>query len=268
MRTRWFAIAVVLVVLGCSQATEVGDGDGGTVSVQDGDSGSGGAAGSGGTAGSAGSAGSTGGEPSGGSGETGGTGGESGTAGGASGEGGTGGRDAGSVDCSMVGCAAPPLCSTGCTEQCGCCPCSEGDTMGAYVCKGGCWAEDADGGNPEGCNHNGVFYPVGASFPAGDGCNSCTCTEGGLVACTEMACICNPAAEMNRREYIGTSPAQCAAMDFICPENTTYFWNDCGCGCEQDPSCPEWFNCVPGPGTPPCDVDDIQARCPYSGIAY
>jgi len=92
--------------------------------------------------------------------------------------------------------------------------------------------------------------------------------EGGQVACTLMACICDPAAEMNRREYIGTSPAACATIRFTCIENTTYFANDCGCGCEQDPSCPEWFNCMPGPGTPPCDVDDIETRCPYSGIAY
>jgi hypothetical protein len=57
--------------------------------------------------------------------------------------------DASSVDCSLVGCAPPPLCSTGCTEPCGCCPCAEGEiaTRGgtSYRCTGGCFAEvDAD----------------------------------------------------------------------------------------------------------------------------
>jgi hypothetical protein len=50
------------------------------------------------------------------------------------------------IDCSMVGCAAPPLCSTGCTEVCGCCPCSEGSLRGNLVCKNGCWADLGTGG--------------------------------------------------------------------------------------------------------------------------
>lgn len=38
------------------------------------------------------------------------------------------------------------------------------------------------------CEYNGVTYQVGESFPADDGCNSCSCTETGEVACTLMAC--------------------------------------------------------------------------------
>lgn len=45
----------------------------------------------------------------------------------------------GSVDCSKVGCAAPPLCSTGCTEVCGCCPCTNGEVQGSLRCMGGCY---------------------------------------------------------------------------------------------------------------------------------
>lgn len=37
------------------------------------------------------------------------------------------------------------------------------------------------------CEYDGVSYEVGDSFPANDGCNTCSCTEDG-VACTEMAC--------------------------------------------------------------------------------
>jgi hypothetical protein len=43
------------------------------------------------------------------------------------------------VDCSKVGCAPPPLCSTGCTETCGCCSCADGTVQGGLKCMGGCY---------------------------------------------------------------------------------------------------------------------------------
>lgn len=42
-------------------------------------------------------------------------------------------------DCSQVGCAPPPLCSTGCKEVCGCCSCAEGSVSGGLQCTGGCY---------------------------------------------------------------------------------------------------------------------------------
>lgn len=38
------------------------------------------------------------------------------------------------------------------------------------------------------CLYNNKPYPVGASFPSSDGCNSCSCTAGGMIACTQKAC--------------------------------------------------------------------------------
>lgn len=38
------------------------------------------------------------------------------------------------------------------------------------------------------CEYNGREYAVGASFDSTDGCNTCSCTGAGLVACTERAC--------------------------------------------------------------------------------
>lgn len=60
----------------------------------------------------------------------------------------SGSQDTG-IDCSLVGCGAPPLCSTGCTETCGCCACGEGEQIpgpdgGVLVCTGGCYAEVVD----------------------------------------------------------------------------------------------------------------------------
>jgi len=39
------------------------------------------------------------------------------------------------------------------------------------------------------CTWGGSQYAEGRTFPAGDGCNSCTCAAGGLVICTRMGCI-------------------------------------------------------------------------------
>jgi hypothetical protein len=41
--------------------------------------------------------------------------------------------DAG-FSCANVGCAAPPLCTIGCTAACGCCRCTPGERNGDLVC--------------------------------------------------------------------------------------------------------------------------------------
>ena len=38
------------------------------------------------------------------------------------------------------------------------------------------------------CSSGGKTYPAGATFPATDGCNACTCNEDGFVSCTVKAC--------------------------------------------------------------------------------
>lgn len=40
---------------------------------------------------------------------------------------------------------------------------------------------------PKSCYYNGQTYKSGQSFPAEDGCNSCTC-KNGEAACTLMGC--------------------------------------------------------------------------------
>lgn len=116
------------------------------------------------------------------------------------------------------------------------------------------------------CKYNGGTYWVGDSFPAKDGCNTCICGEDGYASCTEKACTCDPDAEWNRK-YVGDSPEICALIDYICPQNTTYFSNTCGCGCEQSPDCPAGFDCMP-PTPVPCDEAALKTQCPYSGIVY
>lgn len=39
------------------------------------------------------------------------------------------------------------------------------------------------------CEYNGEIYKIGESFDSEDGCNTCSCSQGGLVACTKRACF-------------------------------------------------------------------------------
>lgn len=112
------------------------------------------------------------------------------------------------------------------------------------------------------CYHDGKQYKVGESRPADDGCNTCSCMDNGGWACTKIFCGCNPETEW-WRDYVLEDEQQCWAAYIVCPEHTTYFSNSCGCGCEQDRSCPEWINCMP-----PRDCSDLRSKCPYSEIAW
>jgi len=149
-----------------------------------------------------------------------------------------------------------------------------------------------------GCDYEGRHYPEGASFPASDGCNSCSCGPGGLVACTKRLCVatcsyggqtynvgdsfpssdgCNTCScssgglvacteraclpNWNKR-YVGT-PQQCQVIRYTCEPGTTHFSDPQGCGCEQPADCPEWINCQP-----PTDCSAERARCPLSQIAW
>jgi len=85
-----------------------------------------------------------------------------------------------------------------------------------------------------------VHYPEGQSFPAGDGCNTCTCMENGSVGCTLMACA--PGCF-----YAGTyyQPGESFPATDGC--------NKCTCGVDGSVSCTE-MACPPA--------------CVYGGVSY
>ena len=112
------------------------------------------------------------------------------------------------------------------------------------------------------CYYGDEVYTEYATFPADDGCNTCTCLEDGSVSCTQLSCDCDPEAEWYR-EYVGHSPAECAEVDLLCPQHLTDFSNGCGCGCEQSAACQQTYDCSP---PAECDVEAIQAECPFSTI--
>jgi hypothetical protein len=84
---------------------------------------------------------------------------------------------------------------------------------------------------------------------------------------TTINCLgsaCDRGAEYNRK-YATTSHDSCALIDFACPANTEYFINDCGCGCQQDESCPQFVNCQPRIDDVPLSVlCSDKATCPYT----
>jgi len=74
---------------------------------------------------------------------------------------GTGGTNSSSDPCANFGCSPPPLCSTGCLAQCGCCSCGWGEIIEIsgklYECMGPCYApyhEDDGGGGTGGSDPN------------------------------------------------------------------------------------------------------------------
>ena len=94
-------------------------------------------------------------------------------------------------------------------------------------------------------------------------CLPTSCVAGGAIACPTEECTCDPSAEWYR-SYVTTDASQCALIDYSCPGNTIPFSNDCGCGCEQDVTCPRWFFCN---DASMCVVETLRQRCPYTRIA-
>jgi hypothetical protein len=101
-----------------------------------------------------------------------------------------------------------------------------------------------------------------------ESCNICTCEASGAVACTDEECICDARYGEYMREYVSDDPAACATLEYDCPEHTTRFFNDCGCGCQQSPECPTMCDCIWGSSSmPDCsECYAIQEECPYIAI--
>lgn len=63
-----------------------------------------------------------------------------------------------------------------------------GGTAGTNGGAGTTGAAGTAGTGGVACVVGGVSHPGGTTFPSADGCNSCTCTLDGQIACTERAC--------------------------------------------------------------------------------
>ena len=140
-------------------------------------------------------------------------------------------------------------------DGCNTCTCEDGQV---YCTEMGC---------PGVCYANGGIYQVGQVFESPDGCGACLCLPGGEVVCeqsSDCAPQCEPGAD-HHKQYVATDVETCWVIDYMCPANTEYFSDDCGCGCQMADFCPEFINCMP-PSM--CNVEGIMELCPYTEIAY
>ena len=90
------------------------------------------------------------------------------------------------------------------------------------------------GAGPSGCKYNGKEYKDGATFPAGDGCNTCTC-KNGQALCTKRPCP-PPRCQYNGKIYKegekfpakdGCNTCTCSnrkvsCTEKACPKSCTY----------------------------------------------
>jgi hypothetical protein len=164
------------------------------------------------------------------------------------------------VTCAGIGCPPPPpnrctVCGDGSQLLCLALPlpCPEGQVREIVnSCYGACvdrfTCAPADGM----CSYEGKSYRPGDRFPASDGCNTCSCGSDGSIACTLRACACDYTDPT--RKWVARSPAQCAAVLFICEEGLRPFFDDCGCGCEAEATTCSVGGCsgqlCVGPGDP------------------
>ena len=136
-------------------------------------------------------------------------------------------------------------------DECDGGPCESGGEAGGGAGVGGRGAGTGGGntggrggsnGGGDGCLYGGERYDVGDSFPSDDGCNSCSCTAGGQVACTLRACAnaCGGLTGLPCRDdqYCSFPPdAICGAADGTgtCEEIPTVCTDqfDPVCGCDD-----------------------------------
>ena len=109
----------------------------------------------------------------------------------------------------------------------------------------------AEGACVTGCDYNGVHYEPGTSFPASDGCNTCSCTNNGSVACTKIACI------------PGCGSTKCPATQYCSwPIEAQCGQNNVAGTCKAKPdACLDVFSPVCG-----CDNKTYSNQC-YASVA-
>ncbi|MEZ4300067.1 MAG: hypothetical protein R3B70_34285 [Polyangiaceae bacterium] len=142
--------------------------------------------------------------------------------------------------------------------------------LGAAALLGGagCGPNVSTGGD---CTYDGKDYEAGESFPAGDGCNSCTCEDNGSVACTEIGCEIKCEWQGQLYSVGETFPAGDGCNSCTCEEN-----GEAACtltACPQMGCSDEGYFHAPGEGWESNDKctactcqPDGQAICSDNGV--
>jgi hypothetical protein len=140
------------------------------------------------------------------------------------------------MSCLGSNCPPPPpsrctVCGDGTSLRCkrAALPCPDGQVREIVQgCYGSC--VDRASCRASGCDYGGALYEEGESFPADDGCNTCSCGSDGRVMCTLKACLCPD--EDPTRTYVSRDREECTRIDFRCLNSERQFTDTCGCGCE------------------------------------
>ena len=166
--------------------------------------------------------------------------------------------------------AEPSVCDVDCDDDDKC------SSLGSdYRCQDGFC-------RPQGCSYDGQSYGIGEDFPATDGCNTCTCSEDGVL-CSEIGCT-------TTCEYDGTTydvgeefPAVDGCNSCSCNEDgVACTLIDCGSSgtCEYDGTTydiGEEFPATDGCNTCGCTEDGVlcteigclpPTTCEYGGTTY
>lgn len=124
--------------------------------------------------------------------------------------------------------------------------------------------------NPPSCG-GGPTCPEGTREVSG--CPSSGDCEIVSACSTTIYCLkeasggaCDP--EDPNREYISKGVNSCVGIDFGCDAGLVLFNDECGCGCQQEATCPAYLNCMPGDeflGDPGCSD---SGYCPLSKRVY
>jgi hypothetical protein len=59
----------------------------------------------------------------------------------------------------------------------------------------------------------------------------------------------------------------CPTFTIYCPEGSSPFGNECGCGCEQPETCPDGVDCMPT-GSGMISHLCASTECPFTQRAY
>lgn len=121
--------------------------------------------------------------------------------------------------------------------------CEEGGYFSPVQCHastGYCWCVHAQTGEPisdarqftepqcQNCSYREEVYFVGEDFPAGDGCNSCTCQEDGSVICSQIPVPCSVSPDDDGLTGFFSCPPPPSDVAGVCSE-------DCSSSSDCDP---------------------------------
>ena len=139
-------------------------------------------------------------------------------------------------------------------------------SLGYALTLGACVGVSSEVGsmNPEGGGGQGNECDPGDEKPAGDGCNTCSCTDDGTWACTEIGCgECTDGAMRSAGD--GCNECVCMEGTWACTQEDCATCtigdvrpSDCGsCWCADNGDGPTW-NCTAIYCPPECIAGDTK----------